>query len=156
MIRPREYELRTLRNMSIFERLPVGKCLAGMIDGRLEVDQWFVDDRGHRFESGLGEIVLQIFAFGEGANPECIGIGGEHRQAFTYVFRSAAVHDGTGARFELPRTLTRCDDERRAAESHHPHLERRQRTQRRIEEHQSQNLASERLRLRVLLEVLCQ
>ena len=83
-----------------------------MIDGRLKVDERLINDRGHRFESGLGKVVLQIFAFGKSANPECIRIRGEYRQTLADMLCSATIHDGTGACFELPRALTRCDDER--------------------------------------------
>src|SRR6185437_13413983 len=50
------------------------------------------------------------------------------------------------------RALSRSDDERAAAEPRHARLEGGERAQRRIEEEESQDLARERVRLRMRLE----
>ncbi len=57
---------------------------------------------------------------------------------------------------QLPRSLSRRDHEGGAAEPRHAGLEGGQGAQRRIEEHQSQDLAGERLRLRLVLQRLRQ
>ena len=106
----------------------------------------------HRAEAGLGEVGGEVLAVGEGADAERVGVGRQHRDALAHVFGRGAVHHRAEARLELPGALAGRDHERAAAEAHHPDLERRQRPQRGIEEHQAEDLARERGRLGVFLE----
>ena len=93
--------------------------------------------------------LLQILAVRERADAQGVAVGREHRNAFAHVLRGRAVHHGAETSFELPRALARRDHERRATQLRHASLERRQRAQRRVEEHEPENLARERLRLRL-------
>jgi hypothetical protein len=68
------------------------------------------------------------------------------------MLRRGTVHDRTRARFHLPRALAGRDHDGGAAEAHHRALERREGTQRRVQEQQPEHLACERLRLRMLLQ----
>ena len=94
------------------------------------------------------QIRLEILAVGEGAHAERVAIGGEHGNALADVLGGRAVHDGMEAGLELPGSLAGRDHERGAAEPRHRRLEGRQGAQRRIEEHQPEDLARERLALR--------
>jgi hypothetical protein len=72
------------------------------------------------------------------------------------VLGGAGVHHRAGPGLDLPRALARSHDERRPAESHHPGLEGRQRSQRRVHEQQPQDLSGQRVGLRVLLQPACE
>src|SRR5690606_17391663 len=88
----------------------------------------------------------------ERADAERIAVRGKHRQALAHVLRGGAVHDGAESCFELPGALSGRDHERAAAEARHPGLERGERAQRRIEEHEPEDAARERLRFGMRLE----
>ena len=123
-----------------------------MVDRRLEVDERLVDDARHRLEAGLGHIVREVLALGEGADAERVGVGREHRQTLADVLGAGAVHHRAGPRLELPCPLTWRDHERGAAEPLLADLERGERAQRGVEEHEAEDLAGERARLGVRLE----
>ena len=124
-----------------------------MIDGGLEIDERLVGEARHGVEGGLGEIARQVPAFGEGADAERITIGGEHRDALAHVLRGAAVHDHARAGLQLPTALTGVDDQGAPTKACHGDLEGGQRAQRWIEEHQPHDLAGERARLGLTLQV---
>ena len=105
-------------------------------------------------EQGLVEIRLEILAVRESAHAERIAIGREHGDALADVLGGRAVHDGVAAGLELPGALAGRDHEGRAPELRHCRLKGRQSTQRRIEEHQPQDLVRERPALRRILQPL--
>ena len=94
----------------------------------------------------------KILAIGEGADPQRVAIGRQHRDAFAHVLGGRAAHLNTEARLQLPGALARGDDERTAAQPRHARLKRGQGPQRGIEKQQAEDLAGERLRLRMLLQ----
>ena len=100
----------------------------------------------------LGHIVLEILALGEGANTDRIAVRRDHGHGFAYVLGRRAVHDDAGPRFEAVNRHVGRDHERAAAKSGHRRLKRRQRSERRTQEQQRQNLALQRFGLRVAVE----
>ena len=105
-------------------------------------------------ELRLGEVGGEVLALGERTDAERVAVRREHGDRFAHVLGRAAVHDGAGARFDLPRALARASRRTPAAEPHHAGLERRERAQRRIQEQQTEDLARERVRFRLLLQAL--
>jgi hypothetical protein len=152
MVCPGKDELSILRHGEIIERLPVSQGLAGMIGRRLQVDEGLGDEIGHGIEGRLGQIVVQVLAGGEYADPQGIAVGGESRDSLANMFRRGSVHHRAHAGFEPPAALARGDHDRASSEARHRRLERGERAQRRIEKEEAEDLSRKRLRLRMRLQ----
>src|SRR5882762_2577697 len=101
-----------------------------MIDRRFEIDEWWVDECGHRRKPAIRQILGQVLTVGEGADAQRIAVGGEHRQAFADVLGGGAVHHYAITPLQLPAALSRRDDERGTPEARHGGLERGERAER--------------------------
>src|SRR5437660_3976090 len=152
MVHPREHEPAAPRHAEIIHRLPIGQRLTWMVDCRLEIDERLVDQTRHCVNCGLRQIVGQVLALGERADAQRVAVGGEHRDALPHMFGGGAIHHDRRPRLELPGALARGDHERAAAEPGHSGLERGEGAQRGVEEDEPENLARERMRLRILLQ----
>ena len=154
MVNPVQHELCAARHGQFIQRAPVGKRLAGVIDGRLEIDQRLVAQVVEHAEQVLVQVVGEVLALGERAHTERVAIGRECGNAFANVLGGGAVHDRVAPGLELPGSLSGRDHEGAAAEARHPGLERSQGAQGRIEKDETEDLAGERLRLRMILQRL--
>ena len=141
---------RLSRHGEIVERLPVRQRLAGMIGRRLHIDDGFVDEADHFLERGFVQIRLEVRAAGERPDAQSVTIVGQYGHSFAHMLRGCAIHDRAAPRLELPGALAGGDHEGVAAQPRHRRLHRRERAQRGIEEQQAEDLAGERMRLRLL------
>ena len=112
-----------------------------MLDRRLHIDDWNINQRNQIPELRVGQIVFQIPPLREGADPDRIAIGGDHRHRLANVLGGRAVHHDTRPCLQSVDGHFRRDHERPAAQPRHGRLKRGQRAQRRAEKQQRQDLA---------------
>ena len=126
-----------------------------MIHRRFQVDQRLVAQLVDHAEQGLAaDRWLRFLPSAKARTPSASQYDASTGMPSRMCSAAAPVHDGIEPRLQLPRSLARRDDEGGAAEARHSGLERGQGAQRRIEEHQPEDLARERARLRLVLQRL--
>src|SRR5664280_222123 len=146
VVGPRQHETTALpRDLQVVQCLPVGQHLARVRNRRLQVDERYRRERGHRADHAVGEVLFEVLPAREATHGECVGVLGEHRDRVAHVLGGVAVHHDAVAGLELPGALARRDHERGTPELGDAGLHRGQRPQRRVHEQERHDAAAQRV-----------